>query len=142
MEHIQTISISKDYLLNSITNIDFKYDSSQLLGISYDTVEIWDLTTYNCIARLKHDDKITSAHYSPDGDLIVTSSSDGTVKLWDAETFECVQTIPNIPGLFVQGVDLRKLAPGSVFSEKDKDILRTYGALMRLTPAKAMHIFK
>lgn len=130
LEHIQTISISKDYLLNSITNIDFKYDSSQLLGISYDTVEIWDLTTYNCIARLKHDDKITSAHYSPDGDLIVTSSSDGTVKLWDAETFECVQTIPNIPGLFVQGVDLRKLAPGSVFSEKDKDILRTYGALI------------
>ncbi len=126
---IKTIIVQTTYYYH-FSCYDIKYDSSQLLSTSTDTVEIWDLNTYQCIARLKHDDKITSAHYSPDGDLIVTSSSDGMVKLWDAETFECVQTIPNIPGLFVQGVDLRKLAPGSAFSEEDKDILRTYGALI------------
>ena len=132
LEIFQTIQIN-----HCFSTSDFKPDSSQLLSASFDgTVKIWNIKYYQCIAglqciaELKHNEGITSAHYSPKGDLIVTSSFDGTVKLWDAETFECVQTIPNIPGLFVQGVDLRKLAPGSVFSEKDQDILRTYGALI------------
>lgn len=121
------IKIVNNYNFNSL---DFRYDSTKLLTSTAFTVEIWDLNTYKCIGKLNSNSYLTSAHYSPKGDLIVTSSFDGMVKLWDAETFECVQTIPNIPGLFVQGVDLRKLAPGSVFSEKDKDILRTYGALI------------
>ncbi len=132
LKQICSLCINEKYYL--IAHIDFNFNSNQLLCVSAldSTMLIVDLTSYKCIAEinLNHNSKVTSAHYSPDGDLIVTSSTDGTVKLWDAETFECVQTIPNISGLFVQGVDLRKLAPGSAFSEKDKDILRTYGALI------------
>ena len=115
----------------TLVNIDYKFDSSRLLSASYDgTVKIWDLTSYECIGELKHNDGVTSAHYSLDGELIVTSSFDGTAKIWDANTYECLQTIPNIPGLFIQGLDLRNLAPGSNFTEEDKHILRMYGALI------------
>ncbi len=115
----------------TLANIDFKFDSCRLISASYDgTVKIWNLTSYECIGELKHNAGVTSAHYSSNGELIVTSSFDGTVKIWNANTYECLQTIPNIPGLFVQGLDLRNLAPGSNFTEEDKRILRMYGVLI------------
>jgi len=99
---------------------------------SYDcTCRIWDISSTDCLGILYgHKDGVNCVSYNCDNTLIVSASRDGTVKIWDANTFECLQTIPNIPGLFIQGVDLRNLAPGSNFTEEDKRILRMYGALI------------
>ena len=44
---------------------------------------MWDLNG-NLITELKgHQDVVTSANFSPDGQRIVTASQDGTAKVWD-----------------------------------------------------------
>ena len=38
------------------------------------------------LVRLKHDDQVESAEFSPDGKSIVTASYDKTARVWDAQT--------------------------------------------------------
>jgi len=52
------------------------------------------------------------------------------LSLYNAETFEEGFDVIDVPGLFVHGLNLRNLAPGSNFTEEDKRILRMYGALI------------
>lgn len=50
------------------------------------TAKEWDVETGQELVTLSgHDGRVTSAAYSPDGQRIVTSSSDQTAKVWDSE---------------------------------------------------------
>jgi WD40 repeat protein len=49
------------------------------------TARIWDAATGKQIAILRgHDDRVDSAHFSPDGRWVVTASADHTARVWDA----------------------------------------------------------
>lgn len=92
---------------------------------------VWDaLSGARIWILFGHSNYVTSASYSPNNQFIITASLDSTVKVWNTEIRKCVETIPNIPGLRVVGVDLRNLHPDSMFSDEDKEILRRYGAIV------------
>src|ERR1043166_2854354 len=51
------------------------------------TARVWDSQTGRpLIAPIKHGAKINAAHFSPDGNQIVTASEDYTALVWDAQT--------------------------------------------------------
>lgn len=108
----------------------FNNAGSRIVTASGDkTAKVWDAYTFKELGTLKgHTGSVKSACFSPDDSIIVTASSDGTIKIWDTETFACLHTIPNIPGLILVGVDLTKLDPRVKFTDKEKELLRMYGA--------------
>jgi len=57
------------------------------------TVELWDTTTWTCIAELVgHTGYVTSLAVLPDGRL-ASGSDDATVRLWDVGTRTCVRVL-------------------------------------------------
>ncbi len=76
-----------------------------------------------------HSAGVRSTAYSPEGGRIVTGSSDNTAKVWDAQTGQCLLTLPNIPGLIIQGCDFRALHPDSKLSKEQIALLRQYGGI-------------
>ena len=108
----------------------FNNAGSRIVTASGDkTAKVWDAYTFKELGTLRgHTGSVKSACFSPDDSIIVTASSDGTIKIWDAETFACMHTIPNIPGLILMGVDLTKLDQRVKFADKEKELLRMYGA--------------
>ena len=118
----------EDYVNSAV----FNKNGTRIVTASDDnTAKVWDAATGALLHDLEgHEDSVNSAAFSPDGTHIVTASWDGTTKVWDAETGACLDTIPNIPGLMVKGIDLRHLHPDCAFSDVDKHILRRYGAIV------------
>jgi len=52
---------------------------------------VWDAATGEGFSEpMKHDGKVTSAHFSPDGQRVVTASDDGTARVWDAATGKAI----------------------------------------------------
>ena len=104
-------------------------DGTRIVTVSSDnTAKVWNAADGSCLFTLEeHSAWVTTAAYSPDGTRIITG---GTVKILDAETGECFDTLPNVYGLRVRGVDLRALYPGCGFSDEDKALLRRYGAIV------------
>ncbi|MDM8550530.1 hypothetical protein QUF72_10645 [Desulfobacterales bacterium HSG2] len=80
-----------------------------------------------CASSRKH---TASVRYSPDGRYIISPSRDEILKKWDKETGGRLRTIRNIPGLLIQGTDMRNLHPDSEISDEEREILRQYGALV------------
>ncbi len=51
------------------------------------TARVWDAATGKELAVLRgHEDRSTSAQFSPDGERVVTASDDSTARVWDAAT--------------------------------------------------------
>ena len=48
------------------------------------SARVWDVGDRRELARLRHDQAIASAAFSPDGERILTASSDGTARVWNA----------------------------------------------------------
>lgn len=62
-------------------------DSSRILATFGQVAQIYDSQSGRKIGdSLKHNGNITSAHFSPDGLRIVTTSEDHTAQLWDARS--------------------------------------------------------
>jgi WD40 repeat protein len=64
-------------------------DYGSLLGFANGALTVFPVTWERVIQLLPfpaHKKAVTAGAFSPDGDLAVTSSLDGTVKVWDAET--------------------------------------------------------
>lgn len=110
---------------------DIRCDGAHMANAGSGVVHIWDMNTMQIVHSLPHPQNwIPRVEYSPNGQKLITATANGTVFIWDANTYQCLQTIPNIPGLFIQGVDLRNLAPGSDITGEQKQILGLYGALV------------
>jgi WD40 repeat protein len=82
---------------NSLVNLAFSPDGRRIVTVvpqpagprpNGDTARVWDMETGKPVGKplIGHGGKITTAAFSPDGQRIVTASSDWTARLWDAAT--------------------------------------------------------
>lgn len=95
----------------------------------YNSVDILDMQS-GAVAHslIGHTDIITSASFSPNGNLVVSSSWDGTAKVWDAHTGDCLMTLYCVAGMSIQSVNLQNT--DNNFTDQEKVILRQYGAII------------
>src|SRR5258706_2933554 len=67
---------------------EFSPDSRRVLGVAgtQGSARVWDVQTgLPVTALMEHSGEITSAHFSPDGARLVTSSYDRSARVWDAK---------------------------------------------------------
>jgi WD40 repeat protein len=72
---------------NSITSIAAALRAPRMVTGSLDkSLRVWDLARHECIATyVGHTDRVLDADISPDGERIVSASSDGTARLWPGD---------------------------------------------------------
>jgi WD40 repeat protein/serine/threonine protein kinase len=92
---------------SGLTDLDWSRDGSRAVAAISDSVTVtftdklqperatfteraayvWDATTGRDVVHLRrHDDKVVSCRFSPDGTKVVTASWDETARIWDAAT--------------------------------------------------------
>ena len=108
----------------------YSKDGKYIFLIRYQCIDIYDSNRHFITTLEGHDDLINSVSFSDDGCYFISASKDGIAKIWDAKTLRCLDTIYNIPGLEVKGVDLRHLHPDSRLSDEVKERLYEYGAIV------------
>ena len=67
-------------------------------GEMWGGVQFWNVEQGNLVRTIVDDKPTTFLRYSPDGELLATSSNDGPVKLWDVATGELVRMFPGRRG--------------------------------------------
>jgi WD40 repeat protein len=76
---------------NPVVMTRFNPDGKTMLTASGKEVRIWDVsgeTDAKALKILAHKQAVRYVDYSPDGQLIVSTSDDGVVQVWDAKTGE------------------------------------------------------
>ena len=70
--------------IDDVNGVDFSPDGTRLISASkHGTASIWDIAARNRAHTLDHDDFVTAAKYSPQGDRIATTTRD-SVRVWDS----------------------------------------------------------
>jgi WD40 repeat protein len=88
-------------------------------------VKVWELSTGRCVRTFTgHTREVYSVVFSPDGQTLVSSSTDETVRLWDVNTGECLKTL--IPTRLYEGMNITG-AKG--LTEAQKATLKALGAI-------------
>ena len=79
----KVFSRKEDY--HQINGVDFSPDSTRLVSASANsTATIWDIATRERVQTLQHDEWVTAAKYSPEGDRIATAARN-CVRVWDSD---------------------------------------------------------
>jgi WD40 repeat protein len=114
-----------------VTYTAYSPDGQKILSASRDkNLREWSAQTGKCLRVIEaHNGEIHSAIYSPNGQEILSTAADGIIMEWSAKTMKPTRKYINEPGLYIQGLDLRNLHPDSVFTEKEKERMRRYGAI-------------
>jgi WD40 repeat protein len=85
----QTTQIMQDGVTVGRFSLDWSPDGSKLLSLFEGGlwIEIWDVSTGEILFTLEgHEFQLNMAKWSPDGNKIVSASSDETLRIWDALT--------------------------------------------------------
>ncbi len=102
--------------VGSFFSMAFSPDDKKLAGGSSNIVKLWDLTTGQELAPLRHAGLIRSLAFSPDSKRLASGSADGTVKLWDVTSGRELSTLKGHTeqvNSIAFSPDSRKLASGS-----------------------------
>ena len=116
----------------SVNTAVFSKNGSQVVTASRDsTVRIWNAQTGNLNQTLKgHLDNVNCAYYSNDEKLLITASWDNTARIWDMETMREIETLYEVPGLYINGVNFKDISPRSKIPNKFQKIVQQYGAII------------
>ena len=115
-----------------VSYVNYNSEEDKIIsGSSNGVIKEWDIKSGRCIRTYEgHSNTVLYISYSPNGAKIISGSDNGTIKEWNVVTGKCIKTIKNIPGLFIQGVDMRNLHPTSKITPEEKEILQQYGAII------------
>src|SRR5262249_26614681 len=64
----------------------FSPEGRRLLAVSDTLIRLWDWRTGKPLKDLTHAKAVNHASFTPDGQLVVSASADGTARTWDVET--------------------------------------------------------
>jgi WD40 repeat protein len=79
-----TLQPTADNEGDEVTALAFSSDSGTLAVAVDRAVQLWDVTTGTCIARLAgHEGKVQCLAFAPDGTRLASGSYDQTVRLWN-----------------------------------------------------------
>ncbi|MBH8560714.1 hypothetical protein I8748_00565 [Nostoc sp. CENA67] len=74
----------------------FNPEGSLLATAGESTVDIWDVASGICLYSLEeegHKGRVKSVAFSPDGQLLVSVSTDKTIKIWDLRKRQCIRNL-------------------------------------------------
>jgi WD40 repeat protein len=75
-------------------SVQFSPDGRLVVVASGNTAQIWDSATGQSVtAPLKHDGRVNSVRFSPDGMRLVTACADHTARIWDTATGHSVSEL-------------------------------------------------
>lgn len=87
LEHLREIKSRGHAIISPDGKQIASYDRDLLI------IRIWDIKTGELLRELVgHTDGVTSVCYSPDGERLVSASTDKTIRLWDVSSGALVQT--------------------------------------------------
>lgn len=79
---------------DDIRYAEFSPDGTRILFFGSESLVAWDIWRGNWLLFFEgHHAPISSAHYSPDGNYILSTGYDETIKIWDANNGELVKNI-------------------------------------------------
>ncbi len=112
-----------------VNSTEYSGDGKKILSASLDgTIKKWDAQSGKCLKSYKGDQSsLPAAQNNRQGDNILEWGG-GTIRIKNASTGEVLQTLINIPGLWIQGCSFAQLLPNSRLSAKELERLRIYGA--------------
>ncbi|KAJ1812895.1 Serine/threonine-protein kinase smu1, partial [Coemansia sp. RSA 2599] len=89
-----------------VSCVCFSHDDTQILSGGYDNIlRIHGLKSGNMLKEFRgHSAAITSAAFSQDMGLVLSTSEDGTLRIWDASSAACLHTVT--PGADKNGLSI------------------------------------
>ena len=88
-KHIATLEHITDRTRSQIKEVAFSPDG-ELLATAGLHVKLWEVSTRNEIATLRHNDWVWALAFSPNGELLATGDDEGGVKIWDLQDREVI----------------------------------------------------
>jgi WD40 repeat protein len=114
-----------------ISSVRYSPDGAKILAANQHLVLEWDTAEHVAPPRVYPGfppfAQVTSIDYSADGTRILAGGTDNTMREWDANIEECHNTIEDIFGLFIQGVNLTNARFEPEISDEEKKLLNRFG---------------
>jgi WD40 repeat protein len=93
-ECLQTFSLDQKfyYRYDNYCNIAIAYKSNKIVtSLGQKTLEIWDLLRSEVQILERHNDLINSIALTPDEQIIISASEDGSLRFWELATGKCLR---------------------------------------------------
>ena len=88
-QHIATLEHITDRTRSQVKDVAFSPDG-QRLATAGQHVKLWEISTQNEIATLRHDGYVWALAFSPNGRLLAAGDGEGMVKIWDVQRQESI----------------------------------------------------